>query len=561
MKFFFLRPNKLSVKRVLILTIPYFKTARSYVWKSFFCSIFLIKFNPSISQNINQYDLLITELMSDPNPTVGLTDDEYLEIYNNSNVPIQLGIIKITIGNSSFQPDSFDLMPYSFKVFMDSEIPTLKNSGDSIIINYGDQIIHKVNYSPSMHESNFKKNGGWSLELIDFSKPCLNHKNWTSSQNTNGGTPGMENSSQGVINPTDIEILSYFPKNDTQLTVTFNMPISFVGTENDYIISNNKATIKIPFMDSSSSDSIFINSVSTCYPSNFESCYLKFGRPQSPDSGHILITEILFNPDSEGSDFIEIYNSTTHPVDLSKLSFAKINNNNELEQAYSICETHQLILPNDYMVVCPNKEWIKLTFPKSKNIIESKIPSMNNDEGHICIVNKSGLILDKLSYQESWHYEELNDTENISLEKIDLLGLNNSSNWTSAATSENYATPGYQNSNFYVRNLRHKNFSIPYKIVTPNSDGYHDQLIIEYNFKNVSWSGQISVLEYSGVVIHNITNNKLFGKNGSLIWDGKLSGGNKIQPGIYILFMNAYNFEKQERIKQKITFYINGLIK
>ena len=145
MKFFFLRPNKLSVKRVLILTIPYFKTARSYVWKSFFCSIFLIKFNPSISQNINQYDLLITELMSDPNPTVGLTDDEYLEIYNNSNVPIQLGIIKITIGNSSFQPDSFDLMPYSFKVFMDSEIPTLKNSGDSIIINYGDQIIHKVN--------------------------------------------------------------------------------------------------------------------------------------------------------------------------------------------------------------------------------------------------------------------------------------------------------------------------------------------------------------------------------------------------------------------------------
>ena len=40
--------------------------------------------------------------MSDPNPTIGLPNEEYLEIYNNSQNPIQLGSVEITIGNNKY---------------------------------------------------------------------------------------------------------------------------------------------------------------------------------------------------------------------------------------------------------------------------------------------------------------------------------------------------------------------------------------------------------------------------------------------------------------------------
>ena len=81
--------------------------------------------------------------MSDPNPTVGLPDDEFLEIYNNSESEIQLTDIVITIGTKKFEPDNFTLQPDSFIVFWDDAIPTLKNSGDSICIFYNNLLIHR----------------------------------------------------------------------------------------------------------------------------------------------------------------------------------------------------------------------------------------------------------------------------------------------------------------------------------------------------------------------------------------------------------------------------------
>lgn len=558
MKFLCLKPRILRAKGDSSILTPYSRFTKSFVCRSWFYFFLFFATNQGVSQTINQYDLLITELMSDPNPTVGLPNEEYLEIYNNSQNPIELRSVKITIGNNSFQPDSLSLEPDSFIVFMDADIPTLKNSGDSIIILFNSQVIHRVNYSPSMHESTFKENGGWSLELIDFSKPCLTEKNWTSSQNTQGGTPGFKNSNQQEISPPPVELISYFPKNDSQLTIIFNRAINDVESENESIVLNNTATIAIPLLDSNTIDSVFISSISTCYENNFKSRYLKYGIPQPPDSGEAIISEILFNPNTEGSDFIELYNNSKYPVDLSLLSFSKLNENSELDQGYPISETPLLLLPNEYIVVCPDEGWLKQTFPKSKNIIESKVPSMNNDDGHICINNKAGVILDELKYAESWHYAELNDNENISLEKINLLGFNNSTNWTSAATSTGYATPGYQNSNFHIQNHEHKNFSLPYNVVTPNSDGYHDQLIINYNFENVSWTGQISVLGYSGITIHDLSSNQLFGKNGTVIWDGKLENGIYVKAGIYVVYINGFNLENQNKLRQKITFYING---
>ena len=102
------------------------------------------------------------------------------------------------------------------------------------------------------------------------------------------------------------------------------------------------------------------------------------------------------------------------------------------------------------------------------------------------------------------------------------------------------------------------NEDLAYEIITPNGDGYQDQLILHYRFNTTGWTGQIDVLNYSGVTIHSLTPNTLFGQNGSISWDGFFDDQTKIPPGIYALWINAYHYQNQESKRKKIVFYING---
>jgi hypothetical protein len=58
----------------------------------------LTKYLPA--QNINRYDVVISEIFPDPTPSVGLPNSEYLELTNISGRSINLDKWKISDGNS-----------------------------------------------------------------------------------------------------------------------------------------------------------------------------------------------------------------------------------------------------------------------------------------------------------------------------------------------------------------------------------------------------------------------------------------------------------------------------
>lgn len=514
--------------------------------------LLILLFSDSLNgQTINQFDVLITEVMFDPIPEVGLPNDEYIEIFNNSNRSISLSELQICVGKKQITPQAYDLPPDSFYVFWDPIIPALKNSGDSIRILHKNSLIHRLDYKPSMHLSTFKSNGGWSIELVDFTKPCLTSGNWLSSEHDSGGTPGFTNSMAFELSVPQVKVDSYFPISDTTLLVNFNVPLTPYASDNIYPIDK---------LDSSSLDSLSIHSIKTCFKSNFNPQTLIYGLPHIPDSGDLVINEILFNPDEYGHDFIEVYNTSEHSFDLSKLYFSSKDVNGALEKPFVLSTSPRLILPRSYQVFCKNISWLSAVFPHSKNHIQTNLPAMNNAGGSVLIVNQSGKVMDELHYREDWHYKELIDNENVSLEKIIPTHSNVPSNWTSCSSTENYATPGYENTNLQAALKPVSNFKLAYEIITPNSDGYQDQLILHYRFNTTGWTGQIDVLNYSGVTIHSLTPNTLFGQNGSISWDGFFDDQTKIPPGIYALWINAYHYQNQESKRKKIVFYINGTL-
>ena len=50
----------------------------------------------------------------------------------------------------------------------------------------------------------------------------------------------------------------------------------------------------------------------------------------------------------------------------------------------------------------------------------------------------------------------------------------------------------------------------------------------------------------------------LFGKTGTIIWDGQLENTSYINPGIYILFISLQH-QTPKRFRQKITFILMGI--
>jgi hypothetical protein len=257
-------------------------------------------------------------------------------------------------------------------------------------------------------------------------------------------------------------------------------------------------------------------------------------------SGDLVINEILFNPETGGYDYVEIYNKASKFIDLSALSI-----NNSIRDESKIVEAY-LIKPNEYLCLTENIDAQKTAFdtPDEALFLETDLPGYNNDTGNVSLIhNLTNSIIDAFNYSEDIHSVLLDDLNGVSLEKIDLNGSSdNRNNWSSAAGAFNYGTPGYQNSVLLspgfgfvdVLDFESKTFS-------PNQDGMDDQLVIKYKFPNGNYLTDIKIFDQGGRLIKNLVNNELFSSEGFVLWDGINDLGELSSIGIYFVVLEAFN--------------------
>jgi hypothetical protein len=182
------------------------------------------------------------------------------------------------------------------------------------------------------------------------------------------------------------------------------------------------------------------------------------------------------------------------------------------------------------------------------------LPSFNDDEGNVLVLNGQGKILDQLKYNDDWHFKLIENTEGISLERINYnQKTQDENNWHSASASVGYGTPGYKNSQSLTGESLNQEISIHPEMISPNNDGKDDIASINYSFSEPGNVASIIIFDASGRKIKTLQRSVICGTSGSFMWDGLNDQNKKIPTGMYVVYVELFNLKGRVRKFKKVV--------
>ncbi len=520
-------------------------------------------------------DLVINEIMCNPLGANNLPNAEYIEVFNNSNKFIATNNLFITDFSTTGVLGDDTICPHEYKVYSSStgksllqssginasaitNFPTLNNDGDLIQIKDSSKIIDEVNYNNSFYNDGFKNQGGWSIEKIQPDYLCANTKNWRASCDARGGSPGLLNCNNDLVVDNELpEIRSIYVVDSNHLSIVFTEEINTTNFNvNDFVIDNsilpdtiwlektftNQVILKsnLSFLTNEKHKLKITNSIFDCNGNlllgDFE---YNFGVGVNPVKGDLIFNEVLFNPTINCGDFIEVYNESDKIISLKNLCCSRRNLlTNQVEYNGKITSKDLTIMPHAYCVLINEEFDVKQCYPKIKkqSTINYSIPPMNDDEGRLVLLDANSIILDEFYYSEKQHSQLLLDVEGVSLERVSFsAATGNSDNWKSASCLSGCSTPTEKNSQAINALLQSKFISINPSIISPDADGFEDNMQIEISNESSGMWGSLQIANYNGTVVRNLINADLIGTNEKMIWDGTDNKNQIVSSGIYIL--------------------------
>jgi hypothetical protein len=530
-----------------------------------------LTFQYLVSDIAQKGDVIITEFFPDPSPVIGLPEVEFVEIYNKSTKIFNIQGWKIGDASSEGTLGAGWLLPGEHKVLTAianvplfsaqaigvTSFPSLNNAGDDVVLkdNLG-LILDKLTYIDDWYKDEVKKAGGYTLELINPNDPCSDEDNWIASNSTTGGTPGFVNSVNDLTPDTaepTVDLLLALAPNFLEIHFSEGMDsISLVNAAMNFsptlTIQNRFVQTTFPKVMTVQFNEVLVGSqIYNLTLENISDCSLNqsdfmgdFVLPESPQKGDLIINEILQNPKNGGQDWIELYNNSSKVLNLKDWQFA--NFDDDTIANFKTINDNFLLSPNEFVVVGKDSNFIKMNYPFAAvgTYVYAELPSYNNDSGTVYLIYNQEVI-DKVSYLDEWHFDLLDDTDGVSLERIDPNGASSSEfNWHSAAESIGFASPGRKNSQ-YLPALTNGKLSLTSEVISPDSDGFEDILQINYQMIEPGLLGKITIYDDRGRLIKTLFSNELLATSGFFTWDGTTDEQVKASIGVYVLIFEAFS--------------------
>ena len=546
-------------------------------------------------------DLIISEIFADETPQVGLPLSEYVEIYNRSTTKtISLGGVRLGKGGTAAVAvfaDTAKLLPGQYavvcgstrvsqfvqygKVYGPTNFPSLNNSGDQLVLRGRDgRTLFEVNYSDMWYCDPVKKDGGWSLEMIDTNSYCGGAENWTASTDPKGGTPGKVNSVRAarpdadaptllravVLNASTVRV--YFSeKLDSAAAATlsrYSLAAPAPGIVRAAPVAPDFRQVDLTLasaLPASRPTTLTVQTATDCAGNASGPLQAaNLALPEAAVSGDVVINEILFNPRTGSVRFVEVLNRSQKYFDVQGWQFLRGRVNGRAT-ATQLTALPLVIAPGQLLAFATDVASIRNQYPTSHdpaNLIQvASLPTFA-DVDTVMLLDTRNVELDRLAYSKALHLSLLSTQEGVSLERIRASGPSTGGNFHSAASSVGYATPGLPNSQAQDAPGGNQELTVAPEVFTPDDDGQQDFATLSFHLDQPGYAATVTVYDALGRLTRRLVRNETLPTNGLVQWDGVDDRGHKAAVGYYILLVELFRPSGGEKREYKKTVVLGA---
>ncbi len=531
--------------------------------------------------------VIINELMYAPVSPV----KEWFELKNVSLTPVNLQNWKwrdaaagnplriITSANVNLLPDSFAVVCEDSVSFR-NQYPTfygilLQSSAWSALNNSGNENVVVYNVSGVISDS-LTYNSSWggvsglSLERKQSGENTNSSANWSSSVHPDKATPGKRNSVTPFDNDVRLfsfEIIPLYPYSGGEINMKLSIRNIGLNTangfsaaiysdlNNDSIGQINERICTQDFASLLSGDSLQYQCSHTSADTGFKVFIAEIKFTEDEDTlnnkifkriyisdqtggGGVVINEIMYDPLTGHSEWLEILNNSGAPVNLKKWNYA------ESSIIRTISDSDFILNPGEYFIIASDTSLYQAfpylnTAEQRKRIKFINSMSLSNTGEKIMITDSMNNTVDAVTYEPGFHNPNIETTKGVSLEKINPgFPSGDRYSWSSSAYPSG-GTPGQLNSIFTSGIKSESNISVSPNPFSPDGDGFEDFAVISFKLNSNIAQIRIKVFDIKGREVRTIINNSPSGSSGELIFNGLDNGNQRLRTGVYIIMVEA----------------------
>jgi hypothetical protein len=562
---------------------------------------------------IYPHQIIFSEIMVDPTPSAGyLPNSQYIEIYNATDSAKWLHTLTLSDAQKSCALPKYLLKPREYlllhnnpdgyfnylknKAVRIENLPYLNLDNDKLTLMYFEDTIQRLNYSDKWYHPLYT-GGGYALEKTNLDCGCIDNFNWHSNTEK-GGTPGEANSTpiswpsprslQTALEPPQASIVEHQWRSNHFLEIvcsqhpeiSFSNPDSTSGPQL-ILVSNEGDSVNATFMRTTPKGWLFDTHLSApvdgkatllhardcAHRSVIDTQFQIFKSVMTPEPNDLQFNEIMFNANDGSTDYIELINTSNHPIQLKGLELL-CTNNAQSTQRISLCTDSNTLFPNQ--IICFSTEPYQLakTYNPNRCFFHqfcSTFPNLSASGAQLqLIINQSQNIIDIMQYNESQHSQLLTETKGVSLEKNHPRAPSSSPQfWLSATSTAGYATPAETNSQQVDLNAatlkKHKCFVLLNNVLgtdlRQNSESLNT-LMLSFQMPQPGYILTASIYNMHGGLMGVPIHQAIIGKEGILPIPLEMSY-HELSSGNYILHIDAFHREADICSQNLRWIYIN----
>ena len=427
----------------------------------------------------------INEVMADPKGLTALPETEYIELYNTSDSSIDLSSWELHYGNNSVALTGIEIPAHEWIVLYRSEREIEAGNGQACPLDKFPSALANTGKELSLYDGSGKQIDQYTYPKA---KPACsweyNEEGWHLSTDPRGGTPGEANSGA--------------KENEEEPEEEPDEPEEETNPEPE-----------IP-------------------------------EALQPQPGDIIFNELLPESFVDGSEYIELYNRSEQELSLKDVCISTRKTDGSLNTRYPLEAYPQTLQAGDYLLLTKSIEGVEnfYSLPASLNWLECKLPVLSNTGSTVVLYREDGeIIIDEVSYSPKWHAPTVKNKKGVALERKDPdKDSQNADNWTSAASSAGFGTPGLENSQYLSEETETDSEEIDDPIYQPTGT-----FQIPYRLNQSGYMARGWIFDLSGRKVALVADNTLLGTQGYLEWNGKGRDGSPLNTGIYIIYLELWH--------------------